>query len=142
MGIAEQDAVATAAGLALSGKIPVFSTYGVFAAHRANDQIRISVCYNNVHVTEHSIVDHIAIFSLDSVVDHPQPTNQPRCYNIEGGILLTQLNAQTTISVADISGKNLFHQKGFEQEETIIQLPKGCYLLNDGVSWKKIIVTK
>ena len=50
MGIAEQDAMATAAGLALSGKIPVFSTYGVFAAHRANDQIRISVCYNNVHV--------------------------------------------------------------------------------------------
>ena len=50
MGIAEQDCVATAAGLALGGKIPVFSTYGVFAAHRANDQIRVSVCYNNVHV--------------------------------------------------------------------------------------------
>ena len=50
MGIAEQDAVVTAAGLALSGKVPVFSTYGVFAAHRANDQIRISLCYNNVHV--------------------------------------------------------------------------------------------
>ena len=49
MGIAEQDATATAAGLALGGKIPVFSTYGVFAAHRANDQIRVSVCYNNVH---------------------------------------------------------------------------------------------
>ena len=49
MGIAEQDCVATAAGLALSGKVPVFSTYGVFAAHRANDQIRISLCYNNVH---------------------------------------------------------------------------------------------
>ena len=50
MGIAEQDAVAVASGMALSGKIPVFSTYGVFAAHRANDQIRVSVCYNNVHV--------------------------------------------------------------------------------------------
>lgn len=50
MGIAEQDAVAMASGMALSGKIPVFSTYGVFAAHRANDQIRISACYNNVHV--------------------------------------------------------------------------------------------
>ena len=50
MGIAEQDAVAVAAGMALSGKIPVFSTYGVFAAHRCYDQIRISVCYNNVHV--------------------------------------------------------------------------------------------
>ena len=50
MGIAEQDAVTVASGMALSGKIPVFSTYGVFAAHRANDQIRISSCYNNVHV--------------------------------------------------------------------------------------------
>lgn len=50
MGIAEQDAVAVASGMALSGKIPVFSTYGVFAAHRANDQIRISACYNNAHV--------------------------------------------------------------------------------------------
>ncbi|MGN0032345.1 MAG: transketolase family protein [Candidatus Limimorpha sp.] len=50
LGIAEQNCVAAAAGLALSGKIPVFSTYGVFAAHRANDQIRISVCYNNLHV--------------------------------------------------------------------------------------------
>ena len=50
MGIAEQDAVAVASGMALSGKIPVFSTYGVFAAHRSNDQIRISTCYNNVHV--------------------------------------------------------------------------------------------
>lgn len=49
LGIAEQNCVATAAGLALTGKIPVFSTYGVFAAHRANDQIRISLCYNNVH---------------------------------------------------------------------------------------------
>ena len=50
IGIAEQDAVSVASGLALSGKIPVFSTYGVFAAHRANDQIRISTCYNQVHV--------------------------------------------------------------------------------------------
>lgn len=49
LGIAEQNCIATAAGLALSGKIPVFSTYGVFAAHRANDQIRISLCYNNLH---------------------------------------------------------------------------------------------
>ncbi len=49
-GIAEQNIVAAATGLFLGGKIPVFSTYGVFAAHRANDQIRVSVCYNNAHV--------------------------------------------------------------------------------------------
>lgn len=49
LGIAEQNCVGVAAGLALSGKIPVFSTYGVFAAHRAADQIRVSLCYNNLH---------------------------------------------------------------------------------------------
>jgi transketolase len=50
LGIAEQNCVGVAAGLALAGKIPVFSTYGVFAALRATDQIRVSVCYNNLHV--------------------------------------------------------------------------------------------
>jgi transketolase len=50
LGIAEQNCMGVAAGLALEGKIPVFSTYGVFAALRAADQIRISVCYNNLHV--------------------------------------------------------------------------------------------
>lgn len=49
MGIAEQNCIGVAAGLALSGKVPVFSTYGVFAALRTTDQIRISLCYNNVH---------------------------------------------------------------------------------------------
>ncbi|MEJ5302211.1 MAG: transketolase family protein [Bacteroidales bacterium] len=50
LGIAEQNAMAVAAGLALAGKIPVFSTYAVFAAFRAADQMRISICYNNLHV--------------------------------------------------------------------------------------------
>ncbi len=50
LGIAEQNCIGVAAGLALEGKIPVFSTYGVFAALRAADQIRVSVCYNNLHV--------------------------------------------------------------------------------------------
>lgn len=49
MGIAEQNCVGVAAGLALSGKVPVFSTYGVFAGIRTTDQVRISLCYNNVH---------------------------------------------------------------------------------------------
>lgn len=50
MGIAEQNIAAVAAGMALEGKIPFFSTYGVFAALRTTDQIRISICYNNVPV--------------------------------------------------------------------------------------------
>lgn len=50
LGIAEQNCMAVAAGMALSEKIPVFATYAVFSAMRTTDQIRISVCYNNVHV--------------------------------------------------------------------------------------------
>jgi len=50
IGIAEQNCMGIAAGLALSGKVPVFATYGVFAALRTTDFIRISVCYNELHV--------------------------------------------------------------------------------------------
>ncbi|HAW58052.1 MAG TPA: transketolase [Bacteroidales bacterium] len=50
MGIAEQNTMGVAAGFALEGKIPVFATYAVFSALRAADQLRISVCYNNLHV--------------------------------------------------------------------------------------------
>jgi transketolase len=49
LGIAEQNCIGVAAGLALTDKIPVFATYAVFSALRATDQIRISICYNNVH---------------------------------------------------------------------------------------------
>ena len=50
MGIAEQDMVSTAAGMATCGKIPYVSTFAVFAAGRAYDQIRSSVCYPNNNV--------------------------------------------------------------------------------------------
>ena len=50
MGIAEQSATAAAAGLARDGKLPVFGTYGTFAAARNLDQIRVSICYGNFNV--------------------------------------------------------------------------------------------
>ncbi len=50
MGISEQDMVGTAAGMALGGLVPFVSTYGVFLAGRAWDQIRNTVCYNRLNV--------------------------------------------------------------------------------------------
>src|SRR5678815_3571133 len=50
IGIAEQNATTIAAGLALSGKIPFFASYGAFCALRNADQLRISVCYNETNV--------------------------------------------------------------------------------------------
>ncbi|MBQ9688369.1 transketolase family protein [bacterium] len=50
MGIAEQDMIATAAGLASQGKIPFASTFAVFATGRTYDQIRNGICYGNLNV--------------------------------------------------------------------------------------------
>lgn len=50
MGIAEQDMMSTAAGMSTFGKIPYVSTFAVFAAGRAYDQIRNSICYPKLNV--------------------------------------------------------------------------------------------
>ena len=50
MGIAESNMIGTAAGLATCGKIAYASTFAAFAAGRAYDQIRASVCYPKLNV--------------------------------------------------------------------------------------------
>ncbi len=49
-GIAEQDMIATAAGLASEGKIPFVSSFAMFATGRTYDQIRNAVCYSDLNV--------------------------------------------------------------------------------------------
>lgn len=50
MGIAEQDMMATAAGLASQGKIPFASTFAMFATARTYDQVRNSIAYPHFNV--------------------------------------------------------------------------------------------
>lgn len=50
IGIAEQNLMGTAAGFATCGKIPFASTFAIFAAGRAFEQIRNSICYPNLNV--------------------------------------------------------------------------------------------
>jgi len=50
MVIAEQDMLATAAGLATAGMIPFASTFAIFGTGRAWEQLRNSVCYPNLDV--------------------------------------------------------------------------------------------
>lgn len=49
-GIAEQNMMGIAAGLALSGKIPFVCSYATFSPGRSWDQLRVSVCYTNANV--------------------------------------------------------------------------------------------
>ena len=50
VGIAEQNMVGMAAGLASTGKVPFTTTFAVFAAGRAFEVIRNSVCYPKANV--------------------------------------------------------------------------------------------
>ncbi len=50
MGIAEQNLMGVAAGLATAGKIPFASTFAMFAAGRAFEIIRNSICYPKLNV--------------------------------------------------------------------------------------------
>lgn len=50
MGIAEQDMMGAAAGLAIAGKIPFASTFAMFGAGRAFEIIRNSICYPKLNV--------------------------------------------------------------------------------------------
>ena len=49
-GVAEQNMIGVAAGMALSGKVPFVSTYAVFCPGRNWDQLRVSVCYSKANV--------------------------------------------------------------------------------------------
>jgi transketolase len=50
VGIAEQNLMGVGAGLAAGGKIPFVSTFAMFAAGRAFEQIRNSICYPKLNV--------------------------------------------------------------------------------------------
>jgi len=53
VGVAEQNLAGVAAGIAACGKKAFISAYGVFSPGRNWDQLRVSVCYNDVPVVFH-----------------------------------------------------------------------------------------
>lgn len=50
VGIAEQNMASLASGLAAAGKIPFISSYAMFSPGRNWEQIRTTICYNDVNV--------------------------------------------------------------------------------------------
>jgi transketolase len=54
VGVAEQNLAGVAAGIAACGKKAFISAYGVFSPGRNWDQVRVSICYNDVNVNLHA----------------------------------------------------------------------------------------
>jgi transketolase len=50
VGIAEQNLMGVGAGMAAAGKVPFVSTFAMFAAGRAFEQVRNSICYPKLNV--------------------------------------------------------------------------------------------
>jgi transketolase len=50
VGIAEQDMIGTAAGLAMAGKIPFACSFSQFVTGKALEQLRLAVCYQRLNV--------------------------------------------------------------------------------------------
>jgi len=50
LGVAEQNLAGVAAGMAAMGKIPFIASYAIFSPGRNWEQIRTTICYNNVNV--------------------------------------------------------------------------------------------
>ena len=59
LGVAEQNMMGVAAGLAACGKISFVSTFAIFGSGRAWDQVRNTICYNKLNVK--IVVTHAGI---------------------------------------------------------------------------------
>lgn len=97
VGIAEQTLVGTAAGLALGGKVAVTCNAAPFLISRANEQVKVDVCYNNTNVklfglnsgasygplasTHHSI-DDISVMRGFGNIEIYAPSSPAQCRQI------------------------------------------------------------
>ncbi|MFV0322174.1 MAG: transketolase family protein [Alphaproteobacteria bacterium] len=97
VGIAEQVLVGTAAGLALGGKVAATCNAAPFLVSRANEQVKVDVCYNNTNVklfglnsgasygplasTHHSI-DDISIMRGFGNIEVYAPASPEQCKQI------------------------------------------------------------
>jgi len=89
-GIAEQNMVGIAAGLAASGKIPFASTFAVFVPGRAFDQIRMSIAYSQLNIK--LVVTHGGISVGEDGASH---------HSVEDLALIGSLPGFTVIVPAD-----------------------------------------
>jgi len=112
VGIAEQNLIGTAAGLALAGKIPFASTFAVFATGRAFEQIRQSVCYPQLNVKV--VASHAGITVGEDGGSHQ---------SIEDVAIMRSLPNMTVIVPADdVETRKVIELMGTHQGPTYVRV--------------------
>ncbi|MEI7616299.1 MAG: transketolase C-terminal domain-containing protein [Actinomycetota bacterium] len=120
-GIAEQNGIGEAAGLSISGKIPVIAAYVPFAAYRPFEQIRDDLCKTNLNAIilgnnsgfsvsslgpTHTILEEVGVLRA-----LPNMTIICPADGIEYGQVLkvaSEINSPTYIRVSRIKAKRVF----------------------------------
>jgi transketolase len=100
-GIAEQNMVGIAAGLAASGKIPFASTFAVFVPGRAFDQIRMSVAYSQLNVK--LVVTHAGISVGEDGASHQSVEDLALIGSLPGFTVIVPADAIETTQAVKVA---------------------------------------
>lgn len=93
-GVAEQNMMAAAAGLATCGKLPVVSTFSLFASMRAVDQVRTSIAYPRLNVK--IVATHCGLDVGEAGVTHQSIEDIAIMRSIPGMVVLSPADAAET----------------------------------------------
>ena len=106
IGIAEQNMIGIAAGLAASGKIPFASTFAVFAPGRCFDQIRMSIAQSKLNVK--LVVTHGGLSVGEDGTSHQAIEDLSLICSLPGFTVIVPADAVETMAavkaVADLKG--------------------------------------
>jgi transketolase len=97
VGIAEQNMIGIAAGLAASGKIPFASTFAVFAPGRCFDQIRMSIAQSDLNVK--LVVTHGGLSVGEDGTSHQAIEDLSLICSLPGFTVIVPADAVETASV-------------------------------------------
>ena len=100
-GIAEQNMVSIAAGLAASGKIPFASTFAVFAPGRSFDQIRMSVAQPRLNVK--LVTTHSGISAGEDGTSHQSIEDLPLICSLPGFTVIVPADAIETAQAVKVA---------------------------------------
>jgi len=100
-GIAEQNMVGIAAGLAASGKIPFASTFAVFVPGRSFDQIRMSVAYSQFNVK--LVVTHAGISVGEDGASHQSVEDLALIGSLPGFTVIVPADAIETAQAVKVA---------------------------------------
>ncbi len=157
LGVAEQNMASVASGMAAMGKIPFIASYAMFSPGRSWEQVRTTICYNDVNVkiigahsgisvgpdgATHQAIEDIAIMRVlpNMVVIAPTDAIEARkavieAAKYEGPVYIRIAREKTPIVTTEASPFSIgkaerFYERDQSHERTVGIIATGTLLYN------------